>query len=318
MNDICNSSKDNMRTCINIKSKKIPDIQCKSNAIFGDYCSKHWKHPSRFTLKHDIVDYTRAEKNAINKIKMAWKHHSSYISLFNQGPCINLRDKSTNETEIFSLESVSSIIKLYYFSIVDSKGNLWIFDIRSLAQMISLGTLSVNPYTRSVLLPSTIKKILRRIQWLRSRGYVTLYPTGTDFTSEQIWMQKILDVCIRIESFGFHVSYEWFNGMSLENHVEYYKTLYNLWNYKLGLSLEQQNAIVPSSVKLFTVNNKKTYSKNWWEKTNLQLINTLITSSSDKELQRLGATYCMMGFVNIHKDAAEAFPWLHDYIMNAF
>ena len=94
--------------------------------------------------------------------------------------------------------------------------------------------------------------------------------------------------------------------------------MYNLWNYKLGLSLEQQNAIVPSSVKLFTVNNKKTYSKNWWEKTNLQLINTLITSSSDKELQRLGATYCMMGFVNIHKDAAEAFPWLHDYIMNAF
>jgi oligopeptidase B len=75
--------------------------------------------------------------------------------------------------------------------------------------------------------------------------------------------------------------------MTLNNHIEFYKTLYNIWNFRLGLSHEQKNAIVPHSIELFNVNNIKKYSKSWWEKTNLYHIKTLISSTSDKELQRL-------------------------------
>lgn len=312
MNKQCYSSKCYIRSCINIKSKKTPDIQCKSNAIYGDYCSKHFKHPSRFILKREPLQYSKHEENAIKKIQRFWRKMSPYIFLFNQGPSRNMVNLSKNDTEIFSLEPVNSILKLYYFSIVDSKGNLWTFDIRSLAQMISLGVLKENPYTRDTLSSKIITKVLNRIEWLRSRGYTTMYISDSDLTSEQIWKQKILDVFTQMECFGFHVPYKWLIEMSVDNHIEFYKTLYNIWNYKLGLSYEQKNAIVPHSVELFNVNNTKKYSKNWWEKTNLYHIKTLISSTSDKELQRLGATYCMAAFVNVNKDAAEAYPWLND------
>jgi hypothetical protein len=219
---------------------------------------------------------------------------------------------STNTSEIQSLESVDSILNLYYFSIVDSKHNLWIFDIRSLAQMISLGTLKVNPYTRETLSLRIIHKVLRRIAWLRSRGYTILYPSDCDLTPEQIWRQKVLDVCMRLESFGFHVSCEWFSEMSVAQHIEFYKTIYSLWNFRLGLTQAQKDYIIPPPAKIFTICPEKKHTPAWWEKTNLHLIETLITSSTDKECQRLGATYCMMGFVQVNDDAATAFPWLYE------
>ena len=43
---------------------------------------------------------------------------------------------------------------------------------------------------------------------------------------------------------------------------------------------------------------------------NLRLIETLISSSHDKESQRLGAMYCLMALVSVCDDAAEAFPWI--------
>lgn len=312
MNGLRASSKDHIRKCINIKSKKAPDIQCKLNAINGDYCYRHWKHPSRFIIKMDTLHSTRQSHKAAIRIQRLWRSKKSYLTLFQQGPSISMRSLGTNQNEIQSFESVDTILNLYYFSIVDSKHNLWIFDIRSLAQMISLGTFKVNPYTRDPLSTRIIQKVLNRITWLRSRGYTILYPNDTDLTPEQIWRQKVLDVCMRLESFGFHVSCEWFSEMSLTQHIDFYKAIYNLWNFRLGLSQAQKDAIVPSHIKLFNVQYEKKHTPVWWEKTNLHLIETLITSSPDKELQRLGATYCMMGFVQVNDEAAQTFPWLYE------
>jgi len=306
------SSKDHIRKCINIKSKKTPDIQCKSNAMNGDYCSKHWKHPCRFIIQGTPIQSTRQTYRAALRIQKVWRRVRPFLTLFQQGPCISMRSQGTNSTELQSLESIDNIHNLYYFSIVDSQANLWVFDIRSLAQMISLGTFKLNPYTREPIKPRIIQKVLNRITWLRSRGYTILYPTDVDLSPEQIWRQKVLDVCMRLESFGFHVSCEWISEMTLAQHINFYKTIYNLWNFRLGLTTEQQGLIVPPPIKLFAIRNEKKHSHLWWEKTNLHLIETLITSSKEKEYQRLGATYCMIGFVEVNEEAATAFPWLQE------
>jgi len=206
MNGLRAPSKDHIRKCINIKSKKTPDIQCKSNAVNGDYCSKHWKHPCRFMIKTIPIQCTRQTHRAAIRIQRLWRRRRPFLTLFHQGPCISMRSVSTNTTELQSLESIDSILNLYYFSLTDSQNTLWTFDIRSLAQMISLGTFKQNPYTRTTLLPRIIQKVLNRIAWLRSRGYTILYPNDMDLTPDQIWRQKILDVCMKLESFGFHVS----------------------------------------------------------------------------------------------------------------
>jgi hypothetical protein len=254
----------------------------------------------------------KVSQRAAIKIQKAWRKVNSYLTLFHQGPCIKARSLSTNNSEVFSLEPIESILDFYYFSFADTQNNLWTFDIRSIAQMISLGTFKINPYNRQPISERIVKKALNRIAWLRSRKYTILYPSNNDLTPDQLWRQKILDVCMRLESFGFHISCEWFSEMSLETHIEFYKFMYELWNYRLGLSIQAQCEIVPPPANLFKTRYEKKHNLHWWEKVNLQLIETLIASSSNKESQRLGATYCMMGFVKVNKDAANAFPWLYE------
>ena len=53
-------------------------------------------------------------------------------------------------------------------------------------------------------------------------------------------------------------------------------------------------------------------SKTWWEKMNLGIMEALLTRSSNRESNKLGAMYCVIGFVAINENAAEVFPWFSD------
>lgn len=165
-----------------------------------------------------------------------------------------------------------------------------------------------------------IKRIMTRIAWLRKRRYVVFYPTGAEMTSEQMWKQKILDLFMKIESYGYYVCCDWFHSMTIQDHQTFYTTLYELWNYRLGLTNVQRNAIVvghltkSSDRKLFRYQpaNLKEYENkpiHWWEKVNLYLIESFLTRATDKESQKLGAMYCVMGLVEVNEDAAAVFPW---------
>jgi len=311
-----------VRKCANIKSRKSPDIQCNINATNGDFCSRHSKHPCRFSLKKVAPGperATRKELEAITKIQRFWKKKSPLLSIRNQGIGIFQRANSVNETELYSFDPVASIPNLYYFSFTDDKKNLWSFDIRTLGQVLSNGDLKLNPYTRNPLVPSILGKIRSRLTWLRRRKYTVFYPAGTDLTQEQIWSQRILDLFMKIESFGYYVSCEWFTAMTIPDHIKFYKTLYELWNYRLGLTAFDRERIVPGHVNgpktLFryvpeSFVGNRAHKKLWWERLNLALIESFLTRSVDKEQQKLGAMYCVMGLVAVNSAAAESFPWI--------
>ena len=310
------------RICASIKSRKMPDVQCQLKAKHGEFCSRHWKHPTRFIKPrvNDSICYKRSNHTAAKKIQAAWRRAAPFIRLVHQGPAATYRTLSMNTTELYSLESVTTIPMVYYFSFVDSRHNLWCFDIRSLGQILSVGTLRENPYTREPLTERVIKRIMARITWLRKRRWLVFYPTGADLTSEQMWKQKILDLFMKIESFGYYVSCEWFHSMTIQDHQTFYVTLYNLWNFRLGLTAQDRNTIVPGHT-MKAGNNKlfrylpgqlKEYENkpiHWWEKVNLYLIESFLTRAAEKESQKLGAMYCVMGFVEVNEDAAAVFPW---------
>lgn len=237
------------------------------------------------------------------------------------GPGFLYREKSCNETELYSFDPVQEIPKLFYFSYIDSRMNLWSFDIRTLGQILSMGELKQNPYTREPLTGNFINRVIRRLMWLRTRKYSVLYPTGIDLTAEQIWRQKILDLCMKIESFGYYVSCDWYSDMSIGDHRNFYTKLYNLWHTSLGLTNEQREAIVPgyksSEKPLFRYSpdalaTQRARNKAWWDKLNLGVMEALLTRSAARESNKLGAMYCVIGFVAINEKAADVFPWFVD------
>jgi hypothetical protein len=237
------------------------------------------------------------------------------------GPGIFFREKSCNETELYSFDPIKDIPKLFYFSYFDSNGNLWSFDIRTLGQLLSMGELKQNPYTRDPFSKGFIDRVIGRLTWLRARKYSVLYPTGVDLTADQIWRQKILDLCMKIESFGYYVSCDWYTDMSTGDHLKFYTKLYNLWTTTLGLTHEQRETIVPGyrgvERPLFryspdALKGRQSRSKSWWEKLNIDVMEALLTRSPSRESNRLGATYCVIGFVAVNDKAADVFPWLAD------
>jgi hypothetical protein len=313
-----------VRSCSNIKSRKSPDVPCKLSATHGDYCSRHWKHPTRYLVLVSETSYSNKKfLIAARTIQKFWRSQLLTKLLKYHGPGIISKERSCNREEIYSLDPVEQIPRMFLFSYVDSKRNLWIFDIRSLGQLLSMGELKYNPYTREPFQKLFMDNVIHRLTWLRNRKYSVLHPTGIEMTAEQIWRQRILDVCMKIESFGYYVSCDWYTTMTIQDHQEFYRKLYTMWFATLGLSNEQRESIVPgymsSEGRLFryspdTLETQRGRSKIWWEKINLGIMEALLTRSQSRESNKLGAMYCVIGFVSINEKAAEVFPWFSDVV----
>jgi hypothetical protein len=227
-------------------------------------------------------------------------------------------DLATNHTELFSLEPIALIPKVYVMTFADERKSIWVFDIRSIVHSMATGFPSQNPYTRDELTELAKSRIHSRISWLRSRKYHTLHLNTDVLTPEQIWNQAVLDIFLKIEALGYYVSCDWYHAMNISDHTSFYKHLYQMWNYRLGLTRAEKEKVVPGhmsgSTRLFRYDSTDMLDKGkaWWAKKNLGLIEAFVTRGEDKEQRKLGTMYVLMALVQVSRPAAIALPWIVD------
>lgn len=309
------------RRCMNIRSRAHSDVQCASPASQGDYCGKHYKKPIRFfDRKHNDQRniYTRSQTAASQKILSWWKCKSARRRFWYQGPAIHDRSVSQNTTEVYSLEPIQTVPQAFFFSYADHNKNIWSFDIRSLLNIMSQGQALQNPYTREEITTQIVEKFRWRIDWLRKRRFPLLYGLEEVMTPEQEWTQKVLDVFMKLEGLGYLMNTGWYHDLTLEGHRKLYRTLYELWYYRLGLSHSQKDEICPGHLtnqgRLFRQQPEEALRLHneikWWKKTNLAIINSLTTKGTTKSNRGLGALYVVMGFVSVNESAAKTYPWI--------
>lgn len=304
---------ESFRHCLNVKSRRKTDVQCPLSATHGEFCSRHYKNPHRFTKPAQQRVYTRSEHTAARKLQMFWRNRYAYIRFIQQGPAANAYSLATNDTELYTLDSITTITPLYFFSFADEKKNIWAFDIRSFAHLMAGGRSPSNPYTRENMSIATHQRLRTRLAWLRKRRYSTMHIQTDQLTAEQFWNQKVLDVFMKIEAFGYLVNCDWFHGLSQLGQRNLYSTLFHLWYLKLGLTPQQKQMIVPghqNALFKFAPTENAHRDIKWWTKINLTLIDAFVSRAEDIENRKLGATYVLMGLVEASDDAAEAFPWL--------
>jgi hypothetical protein len=308
------------RKCHNVKSRANPNIQCPFPAIQGDYCSRHFKNPKPFKSKTKTVEparvYTRAETSSVKKIQAFWKRLAPLRRYRLQGPAVNAVELSTNSTELYTLEPLSTIPQTYFMSFADESKSIWVFDIRTLVHSMATGFASQNPYNRGELTERTKDRIHARIAWLRRRKYNILHITTDILTPQQAWNQAVLDIFLKIESLGYYVSCDWYHAMNCYDHLRFYKKLFDLWETRLELTRAQKEQIIPGHMtggqRVFRFDPMDLFSKAkaWWEKKNLALIESFITRAKDKEMKKLGAMYVLMALVQVSPPAARALPWI--------
>ena len=313
-------SVEHVRQCANIRSRRHPDTRCPSVATQGDFCARHSKNPIRFQERLTLSQSNLHIKvMACNKVIHWWRRQRGFLRFLRQGPATCIPAEAENQTDIYTLDATSSIPMLYRWSYVDSNGHLWLFDIRSLsmtrAQDSQEGLL--NPYTREAISEKWVSHFQERCAWLRKKKYCLVHTSDTEMTPEQLWHQKILDVTMKYDVLGYHTCLNWFEELGTSNLILFYRELFELWYYRLNLSNEIKELVVPNWIRGDRMLFKWAPSeiqfrteKKWLQKTLLEILDRLVSSAQLKEHKILGALYGMTAFAIISPRVRQHYPWL--------
>lgn len=315
MDSLSNDIKRSFRRCNNIKSRTNTGTRCNHPAVDGEYCLRHSKNPRRFRI-HRTDDNTVikcSDTAAARHIQRFWRFWHPFKQYRTQGPAKNSPGIATNQTELYTMENIESIPPIYFISIWDERKNIWVFDIRTVVHTMTTGAQSNNPYTRELYTERAQDIIYARINWLRYRKFQITHINTETLTEEQCWKQKILDIFLKIEALGYYISCDWFYNISLDEHITFYRKIYNLWEWRLGLSRTQkENIIGTQTLFKFSPSEIPSKRKAWWSKINLDIIHTLISNGVDKDNKKLGAMYALMALATVSEGLAESMPWLLD------
>lgn len=310
-------------TCLSIKSKKHPDQRCASKATHGNFCSRHQKSKvlwSPSTLRTSSPNHlmTRKQRVAIEKIYRFWVSYGRRKIRNIHGPSTFISEISQNDTDLTTLEPISSIPLRYRFSYSDTNNHIWTFDLRFLVQMMHYGNEMKNPYTQDNLERPVVERLQAMTQSLIRHKLPVLYSNDTILTPEQAWNQKVLDVFLKLNSLGYAVNLIWFEGMTVAQHHSFYTILYTMWTSDFALRAQEKENLVSGynsgrnplfrwtpQVIVGKVNTLK-----WWRKNNLGLMNAFITRAKDRALQNCSALYVLTALVESVPAARESFPWL--------
>jgi len=306
--------KNSFRVCMSEKSRKNPHTQCSFSAVNGEYCQRHSKNPRPFrkpSLDETTVIVSRSDIAAAKKIQRFWRFWHPFMQYRTQGPAMHCPETATNQTELFTMENIKTIPPIYFVSIWDERKNIWAFDIRTVVHTMTTGVPSNNPYTRDAYTARAQDILHARINWLRYRKFQIKHVNTDILTEEQCWNQRVLDIFLKIESLGYYVSCDWYHSLSRDAHIEFYRHLYHLWEWRLGLTISQKEAIVGThSIFRFQPSESPPKRLAWWARHNIDLMERFITQGVDKDNRKLGAMYVLMALARVSRAVAESMPWL--------
>ena len=309
-------SKMSLRKCANIKSRRQPDQKCSEEAKYGEFCSKHIKRPIRFPLlKNYDPSLTRTNMDMLVRLQRKFRFRNGLRRSRQQGPAATFLELSDNETEVSTLEALSTIPILYRFSFADSQKHIYTFDIRTLYQLIERSGYTItNPYNRELIGKTVVDKLIERINFLRKRKFCLLIVSDIDLTDEQLIHQRVVDVCLKYDFLGFYTSPEWFENLDLRCLKEIYINLYNMFILRPVADSATLDSIYKRrsedlfDLRIHGINNRK--DKKVLQTAILNAFEKLVTTSPKKENRCLGATYSLKIWAMSYPQIYINYPWL--------
>jgi hypothetical protein len=116
---------------------------------------------------------------------------------------------------------------------------------------------------------------------------------------------------------GYRIATQWFSDLDIVLHRTLYLSLYTLWNDDLGLSISDKDRIVPrhsaEDFKLFKWSPAKVIRKTEIDsirRTNLNVMERLISSAVQQSDKTLGAMYSVMALAKVSYRCRQAYPWI--------
>lgn len=301
--------------CPHVKSKKDPTKQCERTVSKGSFCAVHERCKKKNVWIRQAPMLTRIQRAAGLKLLRFLQKKTSTSRVKRHGLAYFIPSLAKNDTDLYTLEPVSTIPLTYRFSYTDSHSNVWLFDSRFLMGSMQYEPTVLNPFTQEEIPSAALTRLQTLSECLQKHGLPLLYVSEDTLSPEQRWDQKVLDVFLRIRTHGYGVNVRWFEVMNASSHVLFYTRLYELWTSDLQLTEEDKERIVPQhSLSLFTRHPNRLINEyhpiKWWKKTNLSVMHTLLTASPEKGNRGCGALYILTALSRVNPDVAQVYPWL--------
>jgi hypothetical protein len=299
--------------CINIKSKKFPTEQCSYPAKNGKFCSRHYKNPILF----EIPKITKNEIIMAIKIQKAWRLHNGFRISRERSPAFFIRSICHNDTELASFETLNTIPRDYFFAIND-KSRIWGFDIRTLLVQYEESGKLENPYTKEICDSHIVELFRRHLDRLKRWKKPLHYEEISGLTQKQSWNLRVLDMCLQLDMLGYRIATHWFTDLTISQQKALYSHLFDAWNDN-SISDQLREVIVPGfsmgETQLFKWSPNKISMKTDIDsvrRTNLNVMERLISSASQQSDKTLGAMYSVIALCNVSYRCNRAYPWLLD------
>jgi hypothetical protein len=154
----------------------------------------------------------------------------------------------TNTTDFYTLDSIEDIPEEYLYD-YEEVGLYYAFDIRTLYDYLqSCNPLEgyKNPYTQLAIPEEKVEMIKKAYKKLQKRGIpVDCYKEDVKMEPEKELEWRCLGIFQKINELGHYSEYKWFWDLKLQGLKRMYMELEDLWNYRIYLTPEQKQHILP-------------------------------------------------------------------------
>ena len=247
-----------------------------------------------------------------------------YVSV--HGPAFNNKSKCVNEQDFFSLEKISSINYVNFFSEEDN-GMIYGFDIVSLYNFIrkekSQGKSFKNPFTNcefeNTRVYHRVKRFIKLSKILKTELNVNSIEEENNNCASDDFGHNVRQLFLYIDSLGNYTNYTWFMNLSRIHLVKFIRELHDIWNYRADLTNQaKQNICSPSGnpflcrtsrVPLVIVNDLVPTEIVRYR--TFKVMENMVRYSINPENSAIGCYYLLGALTLVSEEAAESLPWLY-------
>lgn len=262
----------------------------------------------------------------IIKIQSKIRCYLCQLSKSLRGPALLDRELSTNDKDFYTFDHINTISFYNFVSWREDK-NIFSFDIYSLHELVKNTmknkksnqekTKALNPYNRSEIPEKIVTNLMQiiRLNKIHGESFIVNKINQDNQITITTFNEKILDVCLRIDSLGNYTDVNWFKSLNRRQIIKFINVLHDIWNYRAQIPEEVKREISapvgrPFSFININYNYLCTCDILQLKMIFVKIIENFINKGINESSSSLGAMYVLSAVTLVNNDAAEALPWL--------
>lgn len=239
------------------------------------------------------------------------------------GPGFKNKSVCTNATDFFTMDPLSELLNIQFYSFEDADGFIYGFDLLSFYNLIYKCDGQIkNPYNRLLISSENIEKFKSLLRLSR----ILKIPICTEIKDihEEISIKKSIELRAlslfqNIDALGNYSNAQWFLNLTKPQLIKMIRELIDIWSYRALLTIETKRAICPPLgnpfLRLIHFHQLQLIENiDEVRKFTLEILERFVNLGINRDSQCLGAFYVLGTLTLVSPDAAISLPWLYQAV----